>query len=324
MSQTEPLVSIVTPVYNGAAFIRDCIDSVLAQKYQNWDYLIQDNCSTDGTAEILEEYRDVDPRIRIVRNPELVPANTNWNLAFSKISADSHYAQMLHADDYLHPDCLAKKVALAEQYPSMGIIGSLTEADGDIWGDGLDPSTQFINGSDLTVAVLSGRSYPFLAPVALLIRSDAVRSRKPFYDDDIHADISALYEVLKQWDFGMVHEVLTYVRLHDDNISAQEAAPLNRFLITNMDLLLKYGPSVMSDETYTDVLNGRLRGYYQFLARCKLEGRDDAFWDYHQGAMDDFGMPINSGALSKAVLKEFVSRPLSALGLLKRRFSATA
>ena len=320
MSSIEPRVSIVTPVYNGARFIKECIDSVLAQSYQNWDYLIQDNCSTDGTAEILEEYRGTDSRIRIERNSELVPANANWNLAFSKISSESEYAQMLHADDHLHPDCLTTKVALGESHPTAGIIGSLADADGQIWGEGLNADQACFSGSDLTRQVLQGKAYPFLAPVALLIRSEAVRARTPFYGPEIQADISALYEVLRDWDFAMAHEVLTYVRLHDDNISAQEAAPLNRFLITNMDLLLTYGPEVMTDSDFQRTLDGRLDDYYRFLARAKLEGRDEEFWRYHQQSMQAFDLPIQPARLRAAVLRKSLRNPRSVLAAAKGRW----
>jgi len=51
-----PLVSIVTPVYNGEPYLAECIESVLAQTYPNWEYIIQNNCSTDRTLEIASEY----------------------------------------------------------------------------------------------------------------------------------------------------------------------------------------------------------------------------------------------------------------------------
>ena len=50
----QPLVSVITPVYNGEAHLVQCIESVLAQTYQHWDTLIVDNCSTDRTSEIAD------------------------------------------------------------------------------------------------------------------------------------------------------------------------------------------------------------------------------------------------------------------------------
>ena len=52
----EPLVSVATPVYNGERHLAECIESVLAQTYQNWEYIIVNNCSTDRTREIAESY----------------------------------------------------------------------------------------------------------------------------------------------------------------------------------------------------------------------------------------------------------------------------
>lgn len=66
-----PLVSIVTPVYNNAEYIAECTESVLAQTYQNWDYTIVNNCSTDKAAEIGRRYAAEDTRIRIHGNHQI-------------------------------------------------------------------------------------------------------------------------------------------------------------------------------------------------------------------------------------------------------------
>ena len=63
-----PLVSVVTPVYNGETTLCECIESVLAQTYPNWNYVIVDNCSTDRTHDIAQEYAVKDARIRVHRN----------------------------------------------------------------------------------------------------------------------------------------------------------------------------------------------------------------------------------------------------------------
>ncbi|MFZ1974630.1 MAG: glycosyltransferase family 2 protein, partial [Candidatus Acidiferrales bacterium] len=61
----SPLVSIVTPAYNEENYLAECVESVLAQTYTNWDYTIVNNCSTDATLAIAQKYAAGDPRIRV-------------------------------------------------------------------------------------------------------------------------------------------------------------------------------------------------------------------------------------------------------------------
>src|SRR2546422_11003588 len=101
MPSHKPLVSVVTPVYNGESYLRECIDSVLAQTYSNWDYTIVDNCSSDRTLEIALEYAARDSRIRVHRNEIFVRVNENFNNAVRQISAQSQYCKVVAADDWL-------------------------------------------------------------------------------------------------------------------------------------------------------------------------------------------------------------------------------
>src|SRR5439155_13185774 len=77
-SEQNVLVSVVTPVFNGERYLRECIESVLAQTYTNWDYVIVDNQSTDRTNEIAHEYAARDPRIRVIRNDAFVRVVQNY------------------------------------------------------------------------------------------------------------------------------------------------------------------------------------------------------------------------------------------------------
>src|SRR5215510_13202262 len=110
MDSKLPRVSIVTPVYNNAEYLAECIESVLAQTYPNWDYTIVNNCSTDGTLTMAQAYAARDARIRVVTNERFVPVIQNYNNAVRQTSAESAYCKILAADDWLFPECLQRMV----------------------------------------------------------------------------------------------------------------------------------------------------------------------------------------------------------------------
>jgi glycosyltransferase involved in cell wall biosynthesis len=116
-SKQEPLVSVVTPVFNGERYLRECIESVLAQTYSHWDYIIVDNCSSDGTLDIAREYAARDRRIRIHRNEIFVRVIQNYNIAFRQISPESKYCKPLAADDMLLPDVYVISVGYRAESP---------------------------------------------------------------------------------------------------------------------------------------------------------------------------------------------------------------
>ena len=115
-SNPLPLVSVVTPVYNGEAHLRECVESVLAQTYPNWDYTIVNNCSTDRSLEIAQEYAARDARIRIHNNQTFVGVVENHNNAFRQISPQSKYCKVVGADDYGSSRIVSKMIRLAEQH----------------------------------------------------------------------------------------------------------------------------------------------------------------------------------------------------------------
>ena len=117
----QPLVSVVTPVYNGATDLAQCIESVLAQTYPHWEYIIVNNHSTDGTLEIAERFARMDERIHVYSNDALLDIIANHNRAYGLISPVSAYCKVVSADDWLFPECLARMVGLAEASPSVGM-----------------------------------------------------------------------------------------------------------------------------------------------------------------------------------------------------------
>jgi len=104
------LVSVVTPLFNKVNFIEQCISSVLAQSYANWEMIIIDDCSCDGSYEIAQKYSKVDPRIRVERMVVNSGAGVARNRAIS--IAKGQFIAFLDADDVWH--CNKLKIQLTE------------------------------------------------------------------------------------------------------------------------------------------------------------------------------------------------------------------
>ena len=112
-----PTVSIITPLYNKAAYIADTITSMLSQTYPNWEMLIVDNGSTDGSWEKAQQFQD--SRIHLLQSPKQGPgAARNYGLRF----AQGEWIQFLDADDLLEPDHLEQQLTAAKAHPEAEII----------------------------------------------------------------------------------------------------------------------------------------------------------------------------------------------------------
>lgn len=121
-----PRVSVVMPVFNGAAHVAEAIDSVLAQSYRAFELLVVDDGSTDGSLAVIRAFAD--PRIRVIaqaRNQGLI---ATLNHAFAE--ARGAYLVRMDCDDVAHPDRIAKQVAYLDAHPEVGVLGTCFELFG--------------------------------------------------------------------------------------------------------------------------------------------------------------------------------------------------
>jgi glycosyltransferase involved in cell wall biosynthesis len=135
----QPLVSVLTAVYNGEAFLAEAIAGVLAQSYPHWEYWLVNDGSTDGTAAIALRAAAANPeRIHYLEHPGFANRGicSSRNLALSH--ARGEYIAILDADDLWLPHKLAEQVALARQYPQAGLIHGESEYWRDWSGDPKD------------------------------------------------------------------------------------------------------------------------------------------------------------------------------------------
>ena len=104
-----PRVSIGIPVYNGGRFIKEAIDSILAQTFEDFELILSDNASTDETEEICKEYATLDRRIRYYRNEENLGAAKNYNRVFEL--SNGEYFKWASHDDLCAPEYLERCIA---------------------------------------------------------------------------------------------------------------------------------------------------------------------------------------------------------------------
>ena len=109
--QINKLVSIITPSYNSAKFIKQCIESVIAQTYTNWEMLIVDDYSADNSLQILKKYND--KRIQLIELDKNVGASESRNVAIRK--AKGKYIAFLDSDDLWEPQKLEKQISFMEK-----------------------------------------------------------------------------------------------------------------------------------------------------------------------------------------------------------------
>ena len=325
----QPLVSVITPVYNGEDYLAECIESVLAQTYQNWDYTIVNNRSTDRTLEIAKSYAARDSRIRVHDNRDFLPIIQNHNHAIRQISAESKYCKVVLADDWLFPECLMKMVALAEAHPSVGLVGAYgLHGDGThvLWR-GLPFPKTVVTGKEVSrLRLLQGR-YVFGAPTATLVRSDFVRKEENFYDEgNLHADSTVCFRILQESDFGFVHQLLTFTRIQgESNTTFSER--MNSIQLSFLTELIQYGPSCLDKQEYEERLEARLREYYQVLAEGLLQMRGKNYLEFHKNWLRNLGIPLSwsrlFGGFCKAIWSG-VAHPIAAFKSLTRWWGKAA
>ncbi len=130
-AQSTPKVSIGLPVYNGETFLRETLDSILAQTFEDFELVISDNASTDSTPAICEEYAARDSRIRYVQQPENLGASRNYNIAFELSRGE--YFKWAASDDLIAPEFLERAVGILDRNPNVVLCYSLAQS---INGDG--------------------------------------------------------------------------------------------------------------------------------------------------------------------------------------------
>ncbi len=115
-----PLVSVLMPVFNSRNFIEQAVNSILKQTYHNFEFIIINDASTDGTQEFLRQLKD--RRIKLFFNSKHKGVTNSLNIALTK--ASGKYIARMDADDISYPTRLQEQVEFLSQHPNIGLVGS--------------------------------------------------------------------------------------------------------------------------------------------------------------------------------------------------------
>lgn len=292
--ERKPRVQIVTPVFNTAEFLSECIESVLAQTFTEFKYLIVDNASTDDSLTIARSYQQKDERIRVIACTDHFPQIPNYNRALRQVDTSFEYCKVVSADDILYKNCLDEMVALAETDPRIAIVGSYTILQNRVFLDGLDYRERNLDGKDLCKRYFFGGNYIFGSPSTCLYRMNQVSRMEKFYvESSPFSDADAACRILMDERFGFVHQVLSVARQDPESITAGWDG-YGSEVATRRVMVEKYGPKIFSDEEFRAIRNRLRRLHRCAVGKGTLKLLGNRFFDFHRQALESAGMRLTA------------------------------
>jgi glycosyltransferase involved in cell wall biosynthesis len=282
-SNSNPLVSIGVPVYNGEQYLFECLESIHKQTYPNWECLVINNRSTDRSLEIAGSFSDKDNRFKVITNPEFVDMTTNFNNTFKPVSPDARYFKVVCADDWIFPEYLERMVDLMESNPGAGICSSYRIDNKIVGCHGLDIySAPLFSGREVLNDELLYKYDVTGSETTVLYRIEALKKTKAFpvifSNNNYHFDTELAFELLSFSDLAFVFQVLSYTRRHEQTFTSQISNRFNTTLNFRENQLYKFKPgnSLLENEYRT------VRERYGYFLFKKLLIGDNPCIEWHR------------------------------------------
>jgi glycosyltransferase involved in cell wall biosynthesis len=222
------------PNYNHCSFLKERVDSILNQTYKDFELIILDDCSTDNSKEIIEQYRNHSQIINIIYN-RLNSGNTffQWNKGIQLAKGD--YIWFAESDDYADPDFLEKVVPLFESGDNIGLVfcnSLLVDANGTIRGNTSNWTEEYAQMQDAAKTTLFNgyrfcQEHLFLLnripnASAVLFRNELVKNNPDWIDSTLKnsGDWKLWLNIALTSNVVWLNEDLNYFRIHDKNVTS--------------------------------------------------------------------------------------------------------
>lgn len=208
-----PSVTVLLTVYNGGAYLREAVESVLAQTHEDFELLVIDDASTDGALESIPP----DPRIRVLRNERNIGQIPSLNRGLREARGD--YVARLDADDVCLPHRLERQIELLDRLPDVALTATwvdIVDTDGRLWKAVRPRVDRF---ADFVCQVITG--HVNLVHPSLMFRRDVVLDMGGFDEELNAAEDQDLYRrlVLGRREVRVVTEPLLRYRRHEQQMT---------------------------------------------------------------------------------------------------------
>lgn len=210
--KSEPSVTVLMSVYNGEKYLREAVNSVLNQTFRDFEFLIINDFSTDGTAAILKSYDD--PRIRLINNEENMGLTRSLNKGLKL--ARGRYVARMDADDISLAERLEKQAIHLDTHPEVALVGSMYEIiDGS--GKSITTCKSAMNSESIYYTSLF---FCCIAHSSAMFRKDLVQELGG-YDVTLRRaqDADLWYRITRRFKVDVLHTVLIKWRETESNIS---------------------------------------------------------------------------------------------------------
>lgn len=291
MNANEPLVAVVTPIYNGERYLRETMDCVQAQTYRNVIHIVLDNASTDATPAILRDYENAAFPVRVSRNVTCLSLSLNWNAAVTLVPPEAKYFRVLCADDIMAPEFLSKTVAVGERHRNVGLVGCRLHVNNEpAFPTQRTPDREVFSGRETLRDYFGSQFWNWIPTGHCLYRTTELARRKPFFPGNvILSDLGASIEVLLESDLGFVHEDLGMTRMHAVNQTNSVVRPAMMSLCEHYYFARRYGPLVLSETDAREALRLYERFYFRKMVRWALTGKHSLF-QRHKRRLAELGV----------------------------------
>ena len=213
-----PKVSVVMPVYNGERYVSEAIESILAQSFQDFEFLIIDDCSIDATPDILTRYQQQDSRIKVLRQVR----NSGVTAALNRgcEAAQGVYIARMDADDISLPDRLCCQVTFLEKHSEVGVLGTQIELMDDV-GDLLPEARRYTSPALVhwNLYFRNGIAHP-----SIMMRRDLISRLGNYVNDNVYAeDYSLWVRASRLAQLTNLPDVLLLRRIWNESITSMKA-----------------------------------------------------------------------------------------------------